>query len=187
MTTLSIISLALGLIWRVYWYVMEIRADKNKPKKNHHVIISEQGVILFLSFFVVINLVGIVWFPFHNTLVAWIGFGLVIGGFAECMAARYILADNWANSFEYQIKEHHELITRGIYHLVRHPIYGGMWLMGTGMLLVAGTYLVFLFVPLVFIGMIPLALREERLLTHTFGQQYRTYMHSSKRFIPFIY
>ena len=186
MFILRILALTLGVIWRLYWYVMEKRADKRKPKTRKDAIVWEEIGIILLTTFVVLNLFDIVLFPFRNTLVQCIGFIITCLGFAECMSARYVLADNWANSFEYQIKKKHELVTKGIYTYVRHPIYGGMWLMGTGMLLVAGTYLVALFIPLVFIGIIPLAFREEALLTKAFGKQYRTYMRTSQRFIPFI-
>lgn len=183
---LRILSLLLGIVWRIYWYVMEFPANRNKPKKSNKNIVTEKLAIFIISLFIVIQLFGLVIWPFENQSINIIGFVFVVLGFIECMIARYNLSDNWTNSYEYQIKEKHKLITNGIYKYVRHPIYGGMWLMGIGMLLVAGSYSVVIFTPFVFIGINYLANREEKLLTKHYGKKYLNYMKTSKKFIPFL-
>ena len=187
MHTLSLIALALGVSWRLYWHTMEKRADRNKPKTKHHLFQVERAGIFIISVFILTQLLGLVVFPFHSPVVQTVGLVITFLGFIECMIARHNLADNWANSFEYQIKEKHELITSGIYRYVRHPIYGGMWLMGCGMLLVAGSLTVVIYIPVVMTALVPLARREEKLLTDTFGLHYSAYMKTSKRFIPFVW
>ena len=187
MPILNVFSLVLGITWRVYWYIKEKPANENKPKIKNKYIILEKISICITSLFIASQLLGFTVFPFQNQIVNIFGFLLVLAGFAECMIARYNLSDNWANSYEYQIKKKHELITSGIYAFVRHPIYGGMWLMGTGMLMVSGSNSVILFIPLVLVAINHLARREEKLLTKHFGKKYLTYQKSSKKFIPFIY
>lgn len=183
---LRILSLALGIIWRIYWYIKAIPAEKNKPKKENKILFFEEVPIFLISVFIVSQLLGFVIWPFYNQSINIFGFIIVVLGFLECMIARNNLSDNWANSYEFQIKEKQELITHGIYKYVRHPIYGGMWLMGIGMLLVAGSYTVVIFAPIIFVGINILATREEKLLTKHFGKKYLEYMKTSKRFIPFI-
>lgn len=185
--TLKIISLLLGIIWRVYWYLMEIPANKNKPKKGKKSLFLEKSAIFIVSIFVFTQLLGFTVWSFENQLVNIIGFIIVVLGFLECMIARYNLSDNWANSYEFQIKEKQELITHGIYRYVRHPIYGGMFFMGIGMLMVAGSYTLLILAPLIFVSINYLAIREEKLLYQHFGKKYKDYMKVSKKFIPFVY
>lgn len=53
------------------------------------------------------------------------GIGLVV-----TLWARLILGGNWSATVEF--KERHELIERGPYRVVRHPIYSGVLLMVLG-------------------------------------------------------
>lgn len=186
MPILNILSLTLGFIWRLYWIFMEKPADKNKPKKEKRYITKEKVGILIIATFIVTQLLGFVILPFKNQVIHIIGFVITLLGFIECMVARYNLSDNWANSYEYQIKEKHELITKGIYKYVRHPIYGGMFLMGAGMLLTAGSLTVIIYIPFVWFAINKIAQREEQLLIKHFGKKYVEYMKNSKRFIVSI-
>ena len=65
------------------------------------------------------------WLDFANyTLPAWAGWlGVVIltGGLFVFWRAHVDLDVNWSPSLE--IREQHELITRGIYGAIRHPMY----------------------------------------------------------------
>src|SRR6476661_10937762 len=49
---------------------------------------------------------------------------LCICGVAFCFWARAVLGRNWSGTVT--LKENHELIVRGPYRLVRHPIYTGL-------------------------------------------------------------
>src|ERR1700737_3733301 len=56
--------------------------------------------------------------------IAWIGVLLCIGGVLFCSWARFSLGRNWSGIVTF--KGGHELITRGPYAIVRHPIYTGL-------------------------------------------------------------
>src|SRR3954464_4685400 len=49
---------------------------------------------------------------------------LCVCGVAFCLWARAVLGRNWSGTVT--LKENHELIVRGPYRLVRHPIYTGL-------------------------------------------------------------
>ena len=66
-----------------------------------------------------------------------IGLGLTVFGLALAIWARATLGANWSASVTF--KENHELIQRGPYSLVRHPIYTAMLLMFLGRALAVGT------------------------------------------------
>ncbi|MHA2366813.1 MAG: methyltransferase family protein [Candidatus Hodarchaeales archaeon] len=82
----------------------------------------------------------------------------------------------------------HQLITTGIYCLIRHPIYAALLCFTIGMSLIAAdlVILVLLILPHTWLILqrIP---REESLLIDKFGDEYREYMNHTKRLIPFIY
>ena len=54
---------------------------------------------------------------------------LCVSGLGLCLWARAVLGRNWSGTVT--LKENHELIVRGPYRLVRHPIYTGLLAMVT--------------------------------------------------------
>jgi protein-S-isoprenylcysteine O-methyltransferase Ste14 len=99
--------------------------------------------------------------------------------------ARVVLGRNWSGSITF--KEDHELIERGPYQFVRHPIYTGLLLMALGTALVRGTPDAFLGL-LFFIVIHVWKLRsEEALLTRHFPDSYPGYRARTKALIPFVY
>src|SRR6266567_4236847 len=68
--------------------------------------------------------------------MAWTGAFLCIAGLAFSVWARVALGRNWSAAVT--LKEGHELIERGPYRLVRHPIYTGMMTMFLGTVIVLG-------------------------------------------------
>ena len=60
----------------------------------------------------------------HTSAILVVAAILCIGGVGFCFWARAVLGRNWSGSVT--LKENHELIVRGPYRLVRHPIYTGL-------------------------------------------------------------
>jgi len=172
---------------RAYWYSAKQQALFNKQKSPNKWMYLEKTGIILGGIFILVTLFGFTVFTFENTIIQILGFILVILGCAEAIVGRHILGNNWAGSYEYQIKKDHKLIINGIYKYIRHPIYGGMWIAVTGAFIVAKTYL---FIPIFFLLMIVmtyLARREENLLREHFGKQYADYMEKARMFIPWVY
>jgi protein-S-isoprenylcysteine O-methyltransferase Ste14 len=93
------------------------------------------------------------------------------------------LGRNWSPSLE--LREGHELVTEGVYRLVRHPMYASMWLWGVAQALllqnwIAGWVSLVMFMPL-YLLRVP---REERMMLDEFGEEYRAYMDRTGRVIP---
>src|SRR5688572_5771278 len=82
-------------------------------------------------------------------------------------------------------KRDHELVTRGPYRWIRHPLYtnGIALLLAIGLMAANWFMLGFTLIGLIAIrfAVVPL---EERELTNKFGQEYRDYMSSTGRFLP---
>jgi protein-S-isoprenylcysteine O-methyltransferase len=86
------------------------------------------------------------------------------------------------------ISADHRLIDSGPYRFIRHPTYTGflMILVGLGLSFANIGSLLIIFVP-VFACILWRIRIEEQALVEAFGEQYRSYMHRTKRLLPFIY
>jgi protein-S-isoprenylcysteine O-methyltransferase Ste14 len=119
------------------------------------------------------------------------GFGLALSGLLLIVAgvlfacwARHLLGSNWSS--EVQLKQDHELIERGPYRLVRHPIYTGILLALLGTVLLLDEWRALL-------GLVIMALSfwrklrlEEAWLSEHFGAVYLDYMRRVKALVPGI-
>ena len=93
------------------------------------------------------------------------------------------LGTNWSVTLE--VRENHQLITQGVYRSIRHPMYTALFVYSLGQALVlpnwvAGpSYLVTFGILFAFrIG------AEERMMLESFGDEYASYMASTKRLVP---
>jgi protein-S-isoprenylcysteine O-methyltransferase Ste14 len=94
------------------------------------------------------------------------------------------LGGNW--SAKVTLKENHELIQRGPYRLVRHPIYSGLLLMIFGTAILVGKVGAFIVLVMCFGGFWVKLRQEEALLSkHLSG--YSDYMRRTKALVPFVF
>ena len=117
-------------------------------------------------------------------IIAWAGVVLCLAGLSFCIWARAILGRNWSGAVT--LKEEHELIERGPYRLVRHPIYSGLLAMFLATAIVLGHVGGIIGLVLVFISFWIKLSDEERVMLKQFPDQYAAYQHRVKRIIPFV-
>jgi len=177
---LKLVTFFLIIVSRIYWLITKQKAIKEKPKSKQKPITFEKLGIIFFGAFLIVSLLGFRILPFKNLYLQFFGFILVILGFIESMLGRKELATNWTESYDYQIKKKHELVTTGIYSQVRNPIYGGLWLTLTGALIVSETYLFLPISLLTLFAFIKFARREEKILIKYFGEKYLKYKKKTK-------
>ena len=120
----------------------------------------------------------------HTDLVGNIGLLFCIAGAVIAIWSRYLIGRNW--SLSVQRKVEHELIQKGMYRIIRHPIYFGLLLLITGNGIIVGDYRAIIAVIIVFISFWFKLKKEERLLIEIFGDKYLNYKLRSKALIPFI-
>ena len=96
------------------------------------------------------------------------------------------LGASWSVTLE--VREHHRLVTEGVYRRIRHPMYSALFLYSAGQALavpnwVAGpSYLVSFGI------LFALRIRaEERMMLETFGGEYVAYMARTKRVVPGVW
>ncbi|MFX0016669.1 MAG: methyltransferase family protein [Promethearchaeota archaeon] len=127
------------------------------------------------------------YFPIWNNIIVFV-IGIIfiiIGGiiqvFSRIQLGKY-------GSGMLVIEDDHQLVTRGIYRYIRHPIYLGGAMVGFG------TELAFrsLIVPLLgifysFLLIKPRMDQEEKILSEEFSDEYKSYIKRTRRLLPFIY
>lgn len=123
-------------------------------------------------------------FVSHTDTVGLIGLSISIVGAVLAIWSRVLLGRNW--SLSVQQKQNHELIIKGPYRLVRHPIYSGLLLLFAGNAIIVGDYRGILAVLIVFASFWWKSRKEEALLIKTFGDQYVSYKRQTKAIIPFL-
>lgn len=109
---------------------------------------------------------------------------LTVAGMLFSIWARLTLGRNWSGTVT--IKQDHELIQRGPYRIVRHPIYTGMLLAMLGTAFIYGIARCFLGVPIVGLGFWLKVQIEEQFMVQQFGEQYVRYRQEVRALIPYI-
>jgi protein-S-isoprenylcysteine O-methyltransferase Ste14 len=115
----------------------------------------------------------------------WMAAILCLAGLAFCLWARATLGRNWSGTITF--KEGHELIERGPYRFVRHPIYTGLLAMFLATSIAFGHLGGLVAVILAFASFWIKWSEEEKLMRQHFPEQYRSYEQRVKRIIPFVF
>jgi len=120
----------------------------------------------------------------HATAIALAAGAVCIAGLGFALWARVVLGRNWSGVVT--LKEGHELVERGPYRFVRHPIYTGILTMFFATAIVQGHVAGFAGV-LVMFGSFWIKLgREEKLMLQQFPERYAAYQQRAKCIIPFV-
>jgi protein-S-isoprenylcysteine O-methyltransferase Ste14 len=114
--------------------------------------------------------------------VLWSGVLLAALGAAISIWARMVLGSNWSGVVT--VKQDHELIRKGPYRWVRHPIYTGMLVGFLGTALVEGRLRGWVGLALVVVTFYFKARREERFLRQEFGAGFEAHARSTGMFLP---
>ena len=136
-----------------------------------------------------------IWDVWGNSLTAFqkpwivlraIGILLTLGGLLIRFAARQALGKSY--SVHVETSQKHELVTSGIFSIIRHPAYLGLLCLFLGIPLSMGSWGGLLIAGL---GGIPAIIyrigQEEKFLVEWFGDAYKTYQQNTWRLIPYLW
>ncbi len=184
----SVVIAGLWLVWLAYWLVSAARAKTT--------VKTESGFSQ-LAYSLPIWLAA--WLMWGRGLPATIlnqhvlpqmpgiwdaGVALVAIGLGFAAWARVYLGSNWSAAVS--VKRDHELVTRGPYAIVRHPIYAGILFAVVGTGLVVGEWRAVIALALALIAFIHKARIEEQWMAETFGPAYAEYRSKVAGLIPFV-
>lgn len=103
-------------------------------------------------------------------------------GYTFVFAGLALLAEGWREV--YVASREDRLATDGLYRVVRHPQYTGIFLAILGQLIHWPTVLTLLLAPFIVAAYIWLARKEERKMLEQFGEEYREYQRRVPMFFP---
>lgn len=121
----------------------------------------------------------------HTTPVFGAAFGLTTLGLLLACWSRAVLGRNWSSVV--QVKQDHELVERGPYARVRHPIYTGLLLMFAGSAVMIGEARGVLAVLIVFVSFWRKLRLEEAWLEAAFGPRYADYRRRTRALVPGLF
>lgn len=136
----------------------------------------------------------LLWIPVPQTFTPqarlWMlifGSLLYFSGMSFTLWGRLALGKNYfvSTAFGAQLFADHQLITRGPFAIVRHPMYAGLFFAALGSLLIYATWTTLLFAS--FAPMLAVRARnEEQVLAKEFGEQWRDYCQQVPMFFLWI-
>ena len=172
-----------------------IRAPLNKKRKQEKMserrVTTQEKTLLGLLFLAMLAIpilyAAADWLDFADYKLpdwaGWLGILLLTGAVFVFWRAHADLGLNWSPTLE--IREKHELITRGIYGVIRHPMYASQWLWVIAQPLLLQNWIAGWINLLVFILFYFLRVKaEEQLMIEQFGDQYRAYMQNVGAVFP---
>jgi protein-S-isoprenylcysteine O-methyltransferase Ste14 len=183
-------SLALWAIWYAYWIVSAgrrvrdtaestVQREPRAGRAGYYVLLLAGFALIFVRR-PIPHLEQHLW----SSNRAWLASGLAIQAFGLIIAicARWILGKNWSGRIS--VGGNQELVVRGPYRIVRHPIYTGLLMAVLGTAIVSGRLRAFLGFALIVIGILIKVRREERALRQHFENAYEEYARRVPGLLP---
>lgn len=122
---------------------------------------------------------------FGGEAVRWIGVLLYTGGGVLRLAPVFVLGRRFSGLVA--IQPEHRLVTSGLYGVIRHPSYLGLFVLTLGWGLAFRSGVGVIIAVLMLVVVLARIEAEERLLSETFGAEYDAYRARTWRLAPYVY
>jgi len=176
---------AFAVLFSVAWSFINFHGGRAVVRRKRSLVDTSTMLLFFAGFsWLLGRRVGVLPAGWADLEPAAIGLGLalVLTGAVVNVLARHQLGPTWANQIA--IYDGHQLLTRGFFGLVRHPLYASTIWMFLGAALAYLNWAAFLATVVVFIPAMHLrASQEERLLLEAFPA-YANYRRQIGEFFP---
>jgi protein-S-isoprenylcysteine O-methyltransferase Ste14 len=170
----------LGVAWLVMWFgTKKVKQRETSLERAKHLL------PLFLGFWMLFERNWDVLDPRlvpNIPSVRWIGLSLTAVGVAIGIWARVSLGANWSGVVT--LKDGHELISKGLYRWIRHPIYTGILLAMSGTAVIKGHLRGWVGFLIVLAAFYFKARREEGFLRQEFGARFEEHARRTGMFLP---
>lgn len=183
----------IGMVWLVFWivWIAAAFASKRSVQRQSYGSRVLQSTLLLIGILFIFDFLHLFthgWLTARlvpqTSFSALFGAIVTVAGILLCFWARAILGRNWSSTVT--IKQNHELILRGPYAFVRHPIYTGLLTGMLGTAIVFGLVRCFIGVLIITLGLWIKSQVEERFMLQQFGDQYTHYRQRVRALVPFV-
>jgi protein-S-isoprenylcysteine O-methyltransferase Ste14 len=122
---------------------------------------------------------------FGGEAVRWLGFLIYTVGGVVRLAPVFVLGRRFSGLVA--IQPGHRLVTDGLYGIIRHPSYLGLFVLALGWGLAFRASVGLIIAVMMLVVLIARIEAEERLLGDTFGAEYDAYRSRTWRLVPYVY
>jgi protein-S-isoprenylcysteine O-methyltransferase Ste14 len=122
---------------------------------------------------------------FGGEATRWLGFFLYTIGGVVRIAPVFVLGRRFSGLVA--IQPGHRLVTTGLYGIIRHPSYLGLFLLALGWALAFRSGIGVVIAVMMLVVVLARISAEERLLGETFGAEYDAYRSRTWRLVPYVY
>jgi len=179
---ISVVTIALGVA--SLFSEGHIGSGVREDRSNRWVV-AALGVLGIIASYLPAYTDRIDFLTFGGEGVRWLGFLLYTVGGVLRLAPVFVLGHRFSGLVA--IQPEHRLMTSGLYAVIRHPSYLGLFVLSLGWGLAfrsgVGVILAVLTLPVVLARINA----EERLLSESFGAEYDAYRARTWRLIPYVY
>lgn len=184
------------LAFTITWFVLRVRPRRRSRKTpirysgrdGREIIllgISLTGLGVVPCIYVATGFPDFATYPFRPAQ-AYLGIAVYLAVLWLFYRTHHDLGRNWSVSLD--LRERHTLVTKGVYAVIRHPMYAAFWLMAVAQLLLLPNWIAgpagLVGFGTLFFGRVQ---REEEMMITAFGDEYRSYMRRTARVVPWIY
>ena len=175
---------AIGIVW-LAWALFAKKAVRSQTPLSRFAHILVFGAIYYVLYWTPVGDGPLGQRVIPDTLAcAEVGLALTALGVLFAVWARIVIGGNWSAAVT--IKQDHELVRRGPYALVRHPIYTGVLTSILGTVIAFGELRGFVVLVVAIVAYWLKIRTEERFLEDQFGTAYSAYKHDVRALIPFV-
>jgi protein-S-isoprenylcysteine O-methyltransferase Ste14 len=182
----ALIVIGCWLAFIAYWIISAFKVKATAERGSFRSTLAYRLPLVFG--FVLIGIFG--WhYPMNLPLTPdtgvtrWAGAFVCVAGLAVTIWARATLGGNWSS--DVQFKEGHQLVKKGPYRFVRHPIYTGILIMSSAQAIQFGRLHFWLGLLVVFIGLW-IKLKQEEAVMLKYFPEYADYRKQVKAIVPFV-
>jgi protein-S-isoprenylcysteine O-methyltransferase Ste14 len=156
-----------------------------REDRSNRWVLAAFGVLGLLSAWLPAYTDRMEFWTIDGDVIRWIGVVLAAVGGVLRLWPVYVLGNRFSGLVA--IQEGHTLVTGGIYNVIRHPSYLGLFVNALGWALAFRSGVGVVLVALILIPLVARMNSEERLLQSQFGAEYDAYRARTARLLPGVY
>jgi protein-S-isoprenylcysteine O-methyltransferase Ste14 len=178
----SVVTIALGVLG--LFSEAHIGSGVREDRSNRWVV-AALGVLGLIDAYLPAYTDRVGFLTFGGEGVRWLGVLLYMAGGVLRLAPVFVLGRRFSGLVA--IQPEHRLMTSGLYGIIRHPSYLGLFVLTLGWGLAFRSGVGVIIAVLMLVVVLARIKAEERLLSETFGAEYDAYRARTWRLIPYVY